>query len=208
MKLKLISKLEIDKIQVLMRLSKSKKYNKEPSEKLNSQINEMLSLADTLIDSRAIFEIIDVTNLPDREYFGDALKVAFAICTIGDRLPNKTVELLQNGELVKGVILDAIGSVAVESLADQINNEINNQTIIDSLVPSMRYSPGYCDTPLSDQDMIFEILQAKDNKELSIDLTEFHMMNPVKSVSFLVNIGINFVNRCKTCDRKKCPYRR
>lgn len=200
--------LSLNRKQIITRLSKSRKSRKQPSDKLNTQIDEMLLLATKLMRPVGIYKIFAIDNLPDKPYFEHALQVGMAICTIGDDLPNKTQEFLGNGELVNGVILDAIGSVAADSVADHLNEIINADAESLKLVPSMRYSPGYCDAPVSDQILIFDSLGELSGDNIGVELTEQFMMKPIKSVSFAVNLGLSFINRCKNCTKKNCPHRR
>jgi len=48
----------------------------------------------------------------DSEYLG------IAICTIGSALENRVSELFKEGEYIQALILDSIGSVDVEAVAD------------------------------------------------------------------------------------------
>ncbi len=201
-------KITIDRKYIIGRLSKSRRSSKQPSDKLNGKIDDMLKVAQDIMDPRGIFKIFELNDLPDKPYFENALMVGFAICTIGEKLPNQIKTYLDNGELVKGVILDAIGSVAADAVADSIDKLIQSESEELKLIPSMRYSPGYCDAPLSDQTLIFNKLQEETDQKIGVELTPLFMMKPVKSVSFVVNLGISFVNRCKTCTIKNCPHRR
>lgn len=198
----------INRRDIIERLSKSRRVKKQPGERLNRQIDGMLSLADKLMNPTGIYKIFAVNDLPDKPYFEHALQVGFAICTLGEDLPNQTQNFLQAGELVKGVILDAIGSVAADTVADYMNDLIKTDAEDMRLIPSMRYSPGYCDTPLRDQTLIFNKLGEVSDKNIGVQLTSKYMMKPIKSVSFAINLGLSFINRCKTCNKENCPHRR
>ncbi|MCE7734199.1 MAG: hypothetical protein GPJ54_04915 [Candidatus Heimdallarchaeota archaeon] len=208
MKVVNFNNITLDRKDIIERLSKSRRTKKHPSEKLNKQIDEMLYLADNLMNPTGVYNIFEKKDLPDKPYFEQALQIGFAICTIGEDLPKQTQNFLQNGELVKGVILDAIGSVAADTVADYVNDLIKTDAEGLKLVPSMRYSPGYCDAPLSDQTLIFDKLGAESDNDIGVQLTSQFMMKPIKSVSFAINLGLSFINRCKTCSKENCPHRR
>ena len=195
--------IDIDRKEILVRLSNTK-VKKIPTEKMKNQIESMIQIAEKYIEISVAYQIFDRSDLPDRIYFEGAEKIALGICTIGPTLPELTNNYLQDGRLSDGVILDAIGSVAVDQLADLLNEEINNEAEEIGLVPSMRYSPGYCDMGVEDQNIIFDRI---DN--MGVTLLPSKMMYPIKSVSFAVNLGERFINRCKSCEKRtNCPDRR
>jgi hypothetical protein len=194
--------IDIDRNEILVRLSNTK-VRKIPTEKLRNQIENMIQIAVENIEEDGAYKIFDRSELLDRPYFEEAEKIALGICTIGATLPDLTDKYLKDGQLSDGVILDAIGSVVVDQIADLLNKEINDVAHEMGLVPSMRYSPGYCDMGVEDQDIIFDRI---DN--IGVTLLPSKMMQPIKSIRFVVNLGERFINRCKTCERENCQHRR
>jgi hypothetical protein len=78
--------------------------------------------------------------------------------------------------------IDSIGSAAVESLADYINDQICK-----GLNSTNRFSPGYADFPLEFQrDLLLRINAVQ---TVGITLNENLMMTPMKSITAV--IGIN-----------------
>ncbi|OLS29092.1 MAG: hypothetical protein HeimC2_02870 [Candidatus Heimdallarchaeota archaeon LC_2] len=179
------------------------------SQKSLDQVTILSKTAKKLFHPRVVYDIFDKNELPPLPYFKEADQVALSVCTIGEELPNKVVSLFKEGKLVEGTILDAIGSIAADALADKINAKINEFASKNSLQTTLRYSPGYCSWALNGQSVIFDLLSVD---SIKVTLTESCLMVPVKSVSFAVNIGLNvsksnWENRCRTC-RKICGYRR
>jgi hypothetical protein len=163
-----------------------------------------------LIKPKAVYDILDRKDLPHRECFDEAQKVALAICTIGTELPDLAKKFMKGGRLVEGVLFDAIGSVAAEAVASEINIMINQRAKDLSLQVSERFSPGYCDWEISDQQLFFHKLNAK---QIHVALTDAFIMVPVKSICFAVNMGDNVLdsrwqNRCMYCNKKDCSHRR
>ena len=180
------------------------------SNKLKDQVEELKADARRMLRPQAAFEYYATDELPPRPCFAEAVDVALALCTIGPELPATADRLMREGELVQGVILDAIGSTAAESLAEEVNKLIDKEADRRGVEATTRYSPGYCGWALSDQNVFFRRLPAQ---ELGVDLTESFLMLPVKSVTFAVNLGpevlsSNWENRCQTCREVGCPYRR
>ncbi|PWI46761.1 hypothetical protein CEE45_15140 [Candidatus Heimdallarchaeota archaeon B3_Heim] len=177
---------------------------------LKIQLDRMKSIAVTLYEPKGIFKIFNASELPFRECFAEAERVALAIVTIGKSLPLEANNRMKSGEYVDGVILDAFGSAGVEQVADQVNREIVDIVKSQNFEYSQRFSPGYCQWSVQDQELIFNNLPSED---IGVSLTEGYMMKPIKSVSFAINIGKDikksrWETRCKSCvERGQCTYR-
>jgi len=133
---------------------------------------------------------------------------ALAVCTIGEELEGEVSRLFGEGRYSAAVVLDGVGSAAVESLADYVNNLICREALGSGLEPTPRISPGYGDWPLEEQRVIFGLLPAD---RIGVSLTEKYMMRPRKSVSFGIGIGEGLAvgrgGRCRHCNMAGCPYR-
>ena len=170
----------------------------------------MKDKAQELFEPKSLNRIFSKSELPGRECFAEAEKVALAVVTIGKNLPLEVNNLMESGEYVDGVILDAIGSAGVEAIADLTNHQINEEVKKQHLEYSKRYSPGYCHWNVEDQEIIFGLLPTK---EIDVFLTDAYLMTPIKSISFAINIGkdiknSSWENRCKSCEnRDQCTYR-
>jgi len=138
-------------------------------------------------------------------------KVAVFLVTIGGRLEEMAHQLAEDGLILQATVLDAIGSVAAEKVADFVQGRIAEIANERGLIISPRFSPGYCDWDIGQQRTVFEIVNG-DSVEVS--LTDGCLMLPRKSISGIVGIGspsgnVESYNHCKTCDRKyDCPGRR
>ena len=118
--------------------------------------------------------------------------------------------LAENGLILQATVLDAIGSGTAEKLAIQIEGKIRIKSALEDMVTSKRFSPGYCDWPVSQQEPVFRAL---DSDTAGIRLTDSMLMMPRKSVSGVIGIGlpgndIEYYNPCNTCSKKDCPGRR
>lgn len=197
-------------ISYLRRGKGSKRSKAKPlSSKIKNRLTEMKSKAKPLIEAKALYDIFDVKQLPFRACFEEAEKVAIAIVSIGYALPLESNKLMKTGELVDGVILDAIGSAGVEEVADLVNEEINQKAKNLDLNFSRRFSPGYCQWDVKDQQLIFQKLPGD---EIEVHLTDSYLMSPIKSISFAVNFGTDisnsrWENRCKYCEIGDCTFR-
>jgi hypothetical protein len=201
--------LQLENKEIIKLLGKKKNSRSLDTQYLDI-IEDMKKSSHDLIEPKAFYRIFERKNLPERPAFEEAEKIGLAICTIGEKLPNKVNRLINKKDLVKAVILDAIGSVAVEKVADNINEIINEKAKQSKFDFSTRYSPGYCSWETKDQKLIFDNLPGN---EIGVNLTDSFIMKPIKSVSFAINFGhdiknTKWENRCKDCGQKNiCSYK-
>ena len=94
------------------------------------------------------------------------------------------------------MILDALGSEAVEEVAIQSDQILAEKARDMNLWASKRYSPGYGRWDIREQRYVFQILPGQDIK---VSLNESCMMVPRKSISF----RINFYKEKNLSTRKK-----
>jgi cobalamin-dependent methionine synthase I len=71
-----------------------------------------------------------------------------------------------------------------------------------------RYSPGYCDWPVKDQQKLFSFFP---EKFCGIRLSESSLMYPIKSLSGMIGIGslVSYqLYPCDSCKDENCQYRK
>jgi len=188
----------------------------KPGKRISSRVERMLEreieAAYRLIVPRGYFCTVDAPALPSIRLFQDAEKVAFGVATIGSRLERKVNALFQQGEAARGVLLDAVGSVAAEAVTDLVNREVNRYASGLGFKTTRRFSPGYGPWHVDGQHLVFQYL-GKAAGRIGITLTSSNLMIPLKSVSFAVKMGrgkmeeIN-LGRCASCSMaERCPFR-
>jgi len=144
------------------------------------------------------------------EDWGNSSHIGIAICTIGSALEKRVSELFSQGELAPALMLDSVGSVAAENVANLVNYFICQRANRLGMRAGARFSPGYGRWNLSDQKVLFYIL---DGEKIGVNLNNQCMMLPRKSVSFCLGIGQELVNNarinsCRHCNMKECRYRK
>jgi hypothetical protein len=137
-------------------------------------------------------------------------QVAIFLVTIDKYLEETTTQLAKDGLILQATVLDAIGSDAVEKVADFVQDKIKEIAEAQGLVTSRRFSPGYCDWDVGQQRMLFH---AQTGNTLGIRLTGECLMVPQKSISGIIGIGpsidnVGNYNPCKTCMKQDCTGRR
>lgn len=132
----------------------------------------------------------------------------FFVATAGKEIEVLQQKILSQGDTVSAYIIDALGSVMAERCADLM--EVILQESIDKLGwrHTNRFSPGYCQWPVSEQPKVFSLLG---NATCGVTLNAQCMMKPVKSVSGVIGIGSKVRHMdytCGICGLHDCLYRK
>ena len=132
---------------------------------------------------------------------------ALFTCTAGIEVEKWSNKYKEGGDLVMSYVIDATGSLLVEGAMDVVYNKLKALTASNNLYITNRYSPGYCEWKVADQQKLFSFLP---EGFCNINLSESSLMSPVKSVSGIVGIGKSVAHRgyiCDSCSSKDCVYR-
>jgi hypothetical protein len=142
------------------------------------------------------------------EVMKNAEKLVCFIGTLGPGIEEEVGVLMQDNDLSEAYILDAMGSVAVEDLVDKFQQTIKNECERVGKTVTLRFSPGYCDWPLTEQKKLFSLFEPED---IMVQLLDSCLMQPVKSISGVFGIvpqGSALYNPCRYCDDRGCKARR
>jgi len=216
--------ITIDKHQILSQIGYADDY--EPSARIKSLVNDYIENYHNLIESSFSYVIRDIESVQESrvsiensitlesKVISRLLKrcdtVAVFVLTIGNHLEDMVAYLAENGLVLQAAVLDAIGSGTAEQLAVFVEDRIRESATSRGFVISRRFSPGYCDWDVSQQEMIFKAMQ---EDTAGVRLTEGYLMLPRKSISGIIGIGsnnsnIDNYNPCKSCLAADCPGRR
>lgn len=215
--------LEIDPDEVL-RFQGYKRGIDIPDPEVRALFDEALAEGRRLMAPRAIARWAAVTAAgPDTlEVAGERLTIprigalwgevdhaAVALCTIGEALERRVTELWHARELPLASMLDSVGSGAVESLAEYVNDALCQQGLPSRRVTN-RISPGYADWDVAEQRRLFRICAGD---AVGIVLNEACVMTPGKSISLLVGAGAaarvdHYFSQCARCWMPACAFRR
>jgi hypothetical protein len=217
--------IEIDKNQVYKYLGYD--VGSEPPPRMESLIDEHINLSQEFAYPRTTYTILDVEFVLGTRAFIEGpftfdskvvsqllckcQKVALFVATIGDELEYVACCLAEDGLLLQSAVMDSVGSSAVEQAANFLHERISNTAALQGLVASKRrFSPGYCDWNVDQQEKLFEALDAS---SIGVELTETCLMLPRKSISGIIGIGlpnqgVENYNPCPVCDNTDCQSRR
>ena len=137
-----------------------------------------------------------------------AEKAALFLCTAGPDVEKWSKDQMKSGDLMKGYVIDVIGSEIVEKAIDKIHDILEKDMNALNMGVTDRYSPGYCGWQVSEQPKLFSFFP---DNYCGIQLSDTSLMNPIKSVSGLIGIGPKAERKgyiCEYCNQINCLYRK
>jgi hypothetical protein len=142
--------------------------------------------------------------------WGRLAAVGAGICTVGAAIEERVRALFDEREFPLAVMLDAVGSAAVESLAEHANDLFCQEALRQGLKATNRISPGYAGWDTGEQTKLFRLCPGA---PIGVTLNPACFMTPVKSISFLVGLGPearvdHYFTQCRRCWMRECAYRR
>jgi len=184
----------------------------QPPERIEKLAAAVLPEARNLADARGCYLELAVeraaeVGLPPV----DADGLAIGLVTAGPAIEGRAGELVDAGELTRGLIMDAAGSAAAEEAADRLSAHIVGEGDAGKAeAVSCRLSPGYGTWPIEAQRKLFPLLP---HVELGVALNESCLMVPRKSISFAMWLGARGpigtgIAGCEGCAHPHCRYRR
>ena len=137
-----------------------------------------------------------------------ATEIALAVCTIGPALEERVAALFAAGEPVRAMAWDGVGCAALRKVSEAIAARIRDEIKAQGLGSGMRAQPGQEGWDIWQQRILFDLLPVD---RIGVRLTESCLMQPVKSVSFVIGLGPDMRPDAVACDfcskRKLCPWR-
>ena len=142
----------------------------------------------------------------------NACSIVAFIATVGRELDLEIDRLMKEGDYADAYVADALGSGAIEHLAENFHHRISNEIKASNLTAGLRFSPGYCDWDVTEQPTVFSLLDAW---KIGVSLGDTFLMTPRKSISGIFGLyatgkspEIRSKNPCLRCAKKNCIARR
>ena len=213
----------VDRRQVL-RLQGYKTSRDVPTPEVLGILEEALREAESLIQPRYTIETFPVAAVTEvavelaggarlalagaARRWGPIQAVGLGVCTIGEALERRVDELLARREFPVAFMLDSVGWVAVEALADQLGNWVCNRLVAQGVKATPRLAPGYRGWDIWDQRVLFQALPVE---RIGVRLNDSCVMIPGKSLSFGMGLGpdvrVDQTHKCRRCDLAACDFR-
>ncbi len=179
-----------------------------------------------LLEPAMAYEIYSITEMSDSQValegnavisgsllpslLPEAKELAVAVGTIGPGLEKQVTDYNKQDEPLRGVLLDGIGSAAVDSLTQEACRFIEIEASSRGYQVSGPLNPGMPGLPLTEQWRLLDMVPAR---EIGVSLTSSGIMVPRKSTSMVIGIGPQMATwtRAEVCARcylrKTCPYK-
>ena len=195
-----------------------------PSADVMALFDEALALGRRLMTPRAVLRTLAVSRDGDRlrgggvtltipriaERWGAVETITAGVCTIGDALERRASDLWEARELPLAMMLDSVGSGAVESLAEYVNDQLCAEGIAGGVKVTNRVSPGYGGWDVAEQALLWRLCPGD---AVGVTLNETCFMTPTKTITILVGAGPaarvdDYFAQCARCWMRDCAYRR
>ena len=140
-------------------------------------------------------------------YMQGADQIALFLCTAGKTFTELSHAYQQNSDFLEAFVVESIGSATVENAMDKVQLYLEKEMMNQGKKITNRYSPGYCEWPLSGQRDLFAYIG---DHPTGITINESCLMQPIKSVSGIIGIGDEVRKRpygCDICNSASCAYR-
>jgi hypothetical protein len=214
--------IENDKLVTLLGGQNKKRLPKSIRKKVHTAKEKLTKLIKPKLHYRIVKNVVNdndkaVIQLDETVKFTSAKlaktlkhaeKIVCFIGTIGTDVEHEINRLLGKQKLADAYILDAMASVAVENMIDRFQDLMEKRFSAEDRTVTLRFSPGYCDWPVTQQKKLFNIF---DPKQLDVELLDSCLMKPRKSVSGVFGItpdGSESYNPCRDCPTRSCESRR
>jgi hypothetical protein len=129
---------------------------------------------------------------------------ALFVSTAGPLLEQWSHQLMAEADMMKGYLVDAIGSEVADRASEWLEKRIAERVTPRGWTITNRYCPGYCDWPVTDQQKLFSFFPPD---FCGISLTPSSLMIPIKSLSGIIGLGPNVKRgafQCSICELKDC----
>jgi hypothetical protein len=218
--------LNLEMKEVLRRVGLTKNSNLR--QEIEKSVLELLTLVDSgnLLEPAFAYELYPVECVLPEEIrlVGDigfqgrllpsllpkAKELAVVVCTIGPALEKQAKTYFDGNERLRGVLLDGIGSAAVDSLSQEACRFIMNDAESRGYQASSPISPGMPGFSIREQPKLLKIVPAD---TIGVSIKSSGTMFPRKSESMVIGIGLQMATWkraevCARCNLKKtCLYR-
>jgi hypothetical protein len=109
-------------------------------------------------------------------------------------------------DMLVNYMLDLMGTILVEKAGDYLERKLEKAH--PEMLHTNRFSPGYCNWPLTEQRKIFGLLG---EHPCGITLSDVCLMMPIKSISGIIGVGKDVQTRkyaCQYCEMETCYKRK
>lgn len=182
--------------------------------------------ADKLLEPSVVYEIYPITGFESERVtledgkavegallpalFPEARELLVLIATIGPQLEKRVTEYTKQYGALRGVVLDGIGTAAVDKLIPEAMVIIAAEVAARGYEISSPVNPGMPGFALTEQPNLLKLASAE---KIGVSLSSSGVLIPRKSASMVLGVGPKMTRWtqaevCARCSFKnKCPYK-
>lgn len=150
---------------------------------------------------------LNLSGISITEHLKGCEKAAVMCATLSGDV-DKMLRQNEISNMVQALIIDALANAAIEQVCDEVEQIIMKE--FEGYNHTWRFGVGYGDFPLTTQKLLLETLDA--GKRIGVCATESCILTPRKSVTCVIGLSKEQVNREKSCDncnlRNTCNFRK
>jgi len=199
-----------------------------PNQRIAGMLDGWIEQASRIAAPRAVYRVLPVVDKDRKslrvetaagftefrgaigEFLGSSLSIALFIATAGPQVERLASTLLREQDDLGAMVLNAVGAERAEAAEAVVLRQLREMAGPAGMAPTLPYSPGYCGMKLVEQRKLFSLF---DTQWVGVTLTPDCLMQPIKSVSGLVGLGlaadvVNFGSPCDRCEHHNCNMRR
>lgn len=153
---------------------------------------------------------LDLEGRDIRDHLRGCDEVLLMAATLGHEVEQLLLRS-QVKDLSHALVLDCCASAAIESVSDDLEEELRVMAAGEGKHLTGRYSPGYGDYPLTQQKQLCELLDVQ--RQIGLTLTASGLMVPRKSVTAVLGLSNTPPHKkkrgCERCSlRDTCELRK
>jgi hypothetical protein len=170
---------------------------------------EMYKKAMQIVKPLGVVRLEDSENKVLIKEAKNSTEIIYTCCTLGKEIQKLITCEFEKGNYLEGMLLDALADEFIFQVQDQIYHFIY-MYLKEKQLGAKKFSPGEQGFDIAYHKLLEEKLHMKDN--LNISLTDFYMLNPVKSLSAIFVADKltplrKKIHDCKECSNLTCKWR-
>lgn len=188
--------------------------NKKPPKIIEKKIDEELKVYSNYLNPRYLMKKVKVSTVKEGvvnldntlvksnylyKKLGNNKEAYVVVYTIGEEIEKIIDDYSNNGEMMRAMILDKIGIVALDNLRDKLVKKIEEKEF-PKVVSSVSY-PSQGDFEVRYQETLFKLFN---NKKIDIKINQHSQFSPIKTVLLVYGLGNKKTNTniCEDCNNK------